>query len=137
MYGACCVTCDLILDTAGQDEYQIFHMRYAMGIHGYILMYAVNIRRSFEMLKTIHEKLVNAIGSNHVPRVLVGSKSDLTTERQVSPDEGCALAQMWGCPFLECSAKFNENIMQTFTQLLTEIEKQTAPAKQDESCAVM
>jgi GTPase SAR1 family protein len=47
-------------------------------------MYAVNIRRSFEMLKTIHEKLVNAIGSNHVPRVLVGSKSDLTTERQVS-----------------------------------------------------
>ena len=28
-----------ILDTAGQDEYQIFHMRYAMGIHGYILMY--------------------------------------------------------------------------------------------------
>ncbi len=27
-----------ILDTAGQDEYQIFHMRYAMGIHGYILM---------------------------------------------------------------------------------------------------
>jgi Ras family protein len=44
-----------ILDTAGQDEYQIFHMRcgalpplffcdiitsYAMGIHGYILMYA-------------------------------------------------------------------------------------------------
>jgi hypothetical protein len=42
-----------------------------------------------------------------------------------------------GCPFLECSAKFNENIMQTFTQLLTEIEKQTAPAKQDESCAIM
>ncbi len=23
----------------------------------------------------------------------------------------------WGCPFLECSAKFNENIMQTFTQV--------------------
>ena len=24
-----------ILDTAGQDEFQIFHTRYAMGIHGY------------------------------------------------------------------------------------------------------
>ena len=108
-----------------------------MNICDILHMYAVNIRRSFEMLKTIHEKLVNAIGSNLVPRVLVGSKSDLTTERQVSPDEGFALAQMWGCPFLECSAKFNENIIQTFTQLLTEIEKQTAPAKQDESCALM
>ncbi len=55
-----------------------------MNICNILSMYAVNIRRSFEMLKTIHEKLVNAIGSNHVPRVLVGSKSDLTTERQVS-----------------------------------------------------
>jgi hypothetical protein len=49
----------------------------------------------------------------------------------------CVDVSSRGCPFLECSAKFNENIMQTFTQLLTEIEKQTAPAKQDESCALM
>ncbi|KAJ1492097.1 hypothetical protein T484DRAFT_1772209, partial [Baffinella frigidus] len=45
-----------ILDTAGQDEYQIFHTRYqifhtryAMGIHGYILMYSIVSRRSFDM----------------------------------------------------------------------------------------
>ena len=33
-----------------QDEYQIFHMRYAMGIHGYILMCASAERTSAEII---------------------------------------------------------------------------------------
>jgi len=31
-------------------RYQIFHTRYAMGIHGYILMYSIVSRRSFDMV---------------------------------------------------------------------------------------
>lgn len=30
--------------------------------------------------------------------------------RQVSQDEGQLLARQWECPFVECSAKDNENI---------------------------
>jgi len=75
-----------ILDTAGQDEYQIFHTRYAMGIHGYVLVYAVTLSRSFEMIKTIHEKLVNAMGTEVIPKILVGSKRDLFHDRHVAVD---------------------------------------------------
>ena len=77
-----------ILDTAGQDEYQIFHNRYAMGIHGYILMYSITSRRSFNMVETIRDKLLNAVGTEDIPHILVGNKSDLVHEREVSNEEG-------------------------------------------------
>ena len=34
-----------------------------MGIHGYILMYSVVSRRSFDMVSTIRDKLLNAVGT--------------------------------------------------------------------------
>mmetsp|Transcript_27703 Transcript_27703/g.47399 ORF Transcript_27703/g.47399 Transcript_27703/m.47399 type:complete len:91 (+) Transcript_27703:408-680(+) len=72
-------------------------------------------------------KLLNACSSSKVPRVLVGNKSDLKIERQVSSEEGKQLAQKWGCPYIECSAKHNENIVELFTKLLIEVEKDLAP----------
>lgn len=38
-------------------------------------------------------------------RVLVGNKCDLQAERQVGIEDGKKLAEDWGCPFMECSAK--------------------------------
>ena len=32
-----------------------------MGIHGYILMYSITSRRSFDMVETIRDKLLNAV----------------------------------------------------------------------------
>ena len=58
-----------------------------------------------EQLKMIHDKLLNLIGAETVPSVLIGSKCDLNEFRDISYEEGAALAERWGCPFLECSAK--------------------------------
>eukprot|EP00287_Rhodomonas_sp_CCMP768_P004093 CAMPEP_0196728116 /NCGR_PEP_ID=MMETSP1091-20130531/8900_1 /TAXON_ID=302021 /ORGANISM="Rhodomonas sp., Strain CCMP768" /LENGTH=311 /DNA_ID=CAMNT_0042070823 /DNA_START=45 /DNA_END=980 /DNA_ORIENTATION=- len=125
-----------ILDTAGQDEYQIFHTRYAMGIHGYILMYSVVSRRSFDMVTTIRDKLLNAVGTEDIPHVLVGNKSDLVHEREVPTEEGQTLADGWGIPFLECSAKFNHNIEQVFKGLIAHTEV-GGEAQKDGKCRVM
>ena len=62
-----------------------------MGVHGYVLVYSIGVRTSFEKLKLINEKLVNMLGSKP-PRVLVGSMSDLENARrvvelQLMPDE--------------------------------------------------
>lgn len=43
-----------------------------------------------------------------VPVVLVGNKTDLHQERNVSTDEGKRLAESWKAQFLETSAKQNE-----------------------------
>jgi GTPase SAR1 family protein len=64
-----------------QDEYSLFQKHYAIGIHGYILVYSVTSKKSFEMVKIINDKLLNSLGTEKVPRVLVGNKTDLRHER--------------------------------------------------------
>jgi small GTP-binding protein len=117
-----------ILDTAGQDEFSIFQKHYSVGIHGYILVYSVTSRKSLEILKVINEKILNALGTEKVPRVLVGNKTDLHMERKVTKEEVQALATEWGCAFVECSGKHNEHIEDIFTAMIAEIEKDAAPA---------
>ena len=53
-----------------------------------------------------------------IPRVLVGSKSDLDGFREVGTEEGKACADRWGVPFLECSAKQGHNVKDVFHTLL-------------------
>lgn len=52
-----------------------------MGIHGYVLVFSVTSRKSFEMIKILNEKILNALGTEKVPRVIVGNKTDLILER--------------------------------------------------------
>jgi Ras family protein len=42
-----------IVDTAGQDEFSILNSKHAVGIHGYVLVYAVTSKQSFEIVKLI------------------------------------------------------------------------------------
>ncbi|KAL1413907.1 hypothetical protein MTO96_007956 [Rhipicephalus appendiculatus] len=55
-----------------------------------------------------------------VPIVLVGNKSDLISNRQVSQDMAMKLAQesMHNCRYLETSAKYNVNVAALFVELL-------------------
>lgn len=48
------------------------------------------------------------------PAVLVGTKSDLQTERQVSFEKGLALAKALGCAYSETSAATHVNVTQAF-----------------------
>ena len=50
--------------------------------------------------------------------VLVGNKCDKTYEREVSREEGAALARSFGCDFLETSAKTSHNVERLFTNLV-------------------
>lgn len=64
----------------------------------------------FDMVSTIRDKLLNAVGTEDIPHILVGNKSDLVHEREVVTEEGQRLADEWGVPFLESSAKYNMNV---------------------------
>lgn len=66
-----------IIDTAGQDEYSLFHHKYAVGIHGYILVYSIASRQSFEMIQNLHDKILDFQAADKVCCVIVGQKSDL------------------------------------------------------------
>jgi len=66
-----------IVDTAGQDEYSRIPTEASIGVHGYILVYDVTSRTSFDQLRVINDRLLEAIGADAVPRVLVANKCDL------------------------------------------------------------
>ncbi|GAA5931778.1 hypothetical protein JCM3775_000040 [Rhodotorula graminis] len=130
-----------IVDTAGQDEFSILSSRHAVGLHGWILVYSVSSRSSFEMCSIIREKILNYTGRDSVPMVLVGNKSDLAVQRQVTREEGQALAQSWGkTVFLESSARTNENVSRVFDAVVAEIEKDLNPEPEKPEkggCALM
>ncbi|KAJ3510624.1 hypothetical protein NLJ89_g4570 [Agrocybe chaxingu] len=82
-----------IIDTAGQDEYSILGSKHTIGIHGYVLVYSVTSRNSFNMIQIIHDKILNFCGTEDIPCVIVGTKTDLQSSRQIQPLEGEKLAQ--------------------------------------------
>lgn len=50
--------------------------------------------------------------------MLVGNKCDKAYEREVSREEGLAMARAFGCEFLETSAKTAQNVERLFTSLV-------------------
>ena len=50
--------------------------------------------------------------------ILVGNKCDKSYEREVSREEGAAVARDFGCMFLETSAKTAQNVERLFTDLV-------------------
>eukprot|EP00667_Euglena_gracilis_P011574 EG_transcript_11822 len=108
-----------ILDTAGQDETSIFQPQYSIGTHGYVLVYSITDASSFEIVKIIYEKIHSY--AVDLVLVLVGNKTDLDHQRQVSHEEALKLAQEWRCPLIECSAKKKENISKVFYTIMEEI----------------
>lgn len=60
-----------------QDEYTLFPSKYAVGVHGYLLVYSIASRQSFDMIQTVHDKILDFAGLEKVPCVVVGQKTDL------------------------------------------------------------
>ncbi|CAH6719881.1 rheb-like protein Rhb1p [[Candida] jaroonii] len=127
-----------ILDTAGQDEFSMINEKHLIGIHGYVLVYSVTSRQSFEVVEIIRDKILNSVGSENIPMILIGNKSDLNYQRQVEYSQGEELAKKFNCKFLEASVKDNLNITKSFEMLIDKIELiQNPVAEKDEKCIIM
>lgn len=57
-----------------------------------------------------------------LPIVIVGNKKDLSNKREVTMEEGRAMAQRLGCEFYETSAKSNHNVENAFKSLVRGIK---------------
>ena len=63
--------------------------------------------------------------------MLVGNKCDRVTEREVSTQEGSALAKQLNCDFVEASAKNCVNVEKAFYDVVRRLRSQRANAPRD------
>jgi Ras family protein len=128
-----------------------------------MIVYSVASKQSFEMARIIRDKILNHLVSavlirhtialqcgraDHwspqavewVPLVIVGNKSDLRPEqRQVTPEDGRALAAEFKCAWTEASARYNENVQKAFELMVAEVERSQNPGEPagGSKCTVM
>jgi len=112
-----------VLDTAGQDEYVAMREQYMQNGEGFLLVYSITSRDSFEEINTFHRQILRVKEEESFPVVIVGNKCDLEYERQVGMNEGRDLAKHFQCKFLETSAKDKINVDEAFVSLVREIRK--------------
>lgn len=136
-----------VLDTAGQEEYTALRDQWIRDGEGFILVYSITSRNSYDRIRKffnqvqrvkesshpgsptnhsyLHAQMSNApVYTGPVPVMLVGNKSDKHTEREVSSQEGQALAKELGCEFVEASAKNCVNVERAFFDVVRRLRKQ-------------
>ncbi|CAI4049990.1 Ras family GTPase RAS2 SKDI_14G2250 [Saccharomyces kudriavzevii IFO 1802] len=106
-----------ILDTAGQEEYSAMREQYMRNGEGFLLVYSITSKSSLDELMTYYQQILRVKDTDYVPIVVVGNKSDLENEKQVSYQDGLNMAKQMNAPFLETSAKQAINVEEAFYTL--------------------
>jgi small GTP-binding protein len=73
-----------VLDTAGQEEYSAMREQYMRTGEGFLLVYSITSRQSFEEITTFQQQILRVKDKDYFPMVVVGNKCDLEGEREVS-----------------------------------------------------
>lgn len=56
--------------------------------------------------------------------VLIGNKSDLINEREVSTYEALEMSKKFGCSYFETSAKYGTNIHEAFEGIVKSVQRE-------------
>jgi GTPase KRas protein len=112
-----------VLDTAGQEEYSAMREQYMRTGEGFLLVYSITSRQSFEEIMTFQQQILRVKDKDYFPIILVGNKCDLESERQVSKEEGVQMARNFNCKYIETSAKSRINVDNAFFDLVREIRR--------------
>ena len=121
-----------IVDTAGQEEYNAMRDQWIRNGKGFLLVYSISNRGSFKELENIMDEMTRAKDDDNIPIVLAGNKCDLDeAEREVQKEEGQKLAEEWGVPFFETSAKTKINDHEVFYEIVREVRKYDEAKKKE------
>ena len=109
-----------VMDTAGQSGCDLFQPQYTIGTHAFMLVYSVDDRSSFDVVRILYERVLDC-GAHDAAMVLVANKCDLKDQRQVPQEEAAATAKKWGAQFVEISAKNAKHVDDLFNLVMKEI----------------
>jgi len=89
---------------------------------GFLLVFSITSMSSLNELNELRDQLVTLKDDPDVPIVLVGNKSDLEEDREVSRARAFAVSQAWGnTPYYETSARRRANVNEVFVDVCRQI----------------
>lgn len=119
-----------IIGATGKEDYTAMREQGIKSVDGIMIMYSVTAGRgALEAVDRFVEEVKRVKGASAAV-VLVANKIDVrdrdgaevgAEDRMVSEDDGRKVAERWGCPFIEVSAKEGRNIEEAFYGCVREI----------------
>jgi small GTP-binding protein len=111
-------------DTSGQERFSKIVNAYYKNLCAAVFLFDLTNLNSFLSIEKWHNDLFDKIEESsrpYFPIILVGNKSDLVSNREVSKDKCLELANKLGCIYIECSVKENFNVDKIFIDLIEEL----------------
>ena len=118
-----------IWDTAGQERYKSITSAYYKGAKGAFVVYDISRKSTFDNVDKWINELKNN-GSEDVFILLVGNKSDLNDQREISEEEVKKKAEVYNIAFCETSALKGNNIEFAFESLIDKITEKLEKEKE-------
>ncbi|KAJ7842357.1 P-loop containing nucleoside triphosphate hydrolase protein [Mycena olivaceomarginata] len=115
--------------TTGVEQFTAFTEVYIKSCLGFVLANSLTQEGSLKEVESLRKQIFRIKGSENVrvPIVVVGTKSDLVSEREVPTTTIETLASRWNLPFYETSAKRNWHINDIFEDLLRQMRVRYYP----------
>ena len=111
-----------IWDTAGQERYKAITSAYYKGAKGAFVVYDITRKSSFDSIDKWINDLTSA-ADKKLTVVVIGNKSDLEDQRQITKEQGQEKASKLEVAFLETSAFSGENLDKAFEMMINEVYK--------------
>jgi len=110
-----------IWDTAGQERFRSITRSYYRNSVGALVVFDTCNKKSLDNVPMWIMEAKRYIAPHHAVFMLVGTKSDLAAEREVSADEAVKVADFYGIPYVETSALRGRNVEAAFTTITQEV----------------
>lgn len=119
-----------IWDTCGSERFKSLTSSFIKSCPAFLLIFDITKYKSFKNL----ENWMNIINENTSPKLLclIGNKSDLEDQRQVTHQEALDFARKHNLKYIETSAKTNDNIESVFVYVSQTLHKDAKNNKVNE-----
>lgn len=118
-----------IMDTAGQEEFNMLEDQWIRMGEGFLLVFDVMDSSSVDICEEKYTKILRQKEMDNVPVVMIGNKIDLLKKRNLTStpaiDKAKALVQKWGScvTYMETSAKNGTNVTECFEEGIRSVRK--------------
>lgn len=102
-----------IWDTAGSEVFQSMTPIYVQNAFGALIVFDLTQSDGLSTIRRWYDFV-----PEDIPKIIIGNKSDLETQRKISYEDGYKIAQELNCEYLETSASNGNCVDEAFLRIM-------------------